>query len=214
MTKISVSLLSNKDNLKEYVEEINKLDVDYIHLDIMDNKFVPYNSFTYDEIKEIINTSNKPFDVHLMVKNIDEYIYQYAMLNTEYITIHYEALTDLKIIDKIKSYGIKCGISVKPNTDIELIYDLLPKIDLVLIMSVEPGQGGQEFIDSSIEKINKLKSYIKKTNLNVIISVDGGINNITGRKCIINGADMLVIGSSLSKSNNKSEFITNLRINS
>ena len=211
MTKVSVSLLSNKKNLEEYIKEVNNLDVDYIHLDIMDNKFVPYTSFTYDEIKKIIGLSNKPFDVHLMVNNIDEYIYQYAMLNTEYITIHYEALTDLKVIDKIKSYGIKCGISVNPNTDIELIYDILSRIDLVLIMSVTPGKGGQEFINSSLEKIKKLKEFITKKNLNIIISVDGGINKNSSVECVKNGADILVIGSALSNENNKSIFLSDIK---
>lgn len=205
--KISVSLLSNKDDLVDYVKKVNELDVDYIHLDIMDNEFVPYSSFSYDEIKEIINASTKPFDVHLMVKNIDEYIYNYAMLNTEYITLHYEALQDIKVIDKIKSYGIKCGISVKPTTDIELLYELLPKIDLVLVMSVEPGRGGQEFINESLNRIKKLNGKIKKDNLNVIISVDGGINKNIAPSCKNAGADMIVIGSALSNARDKNEYI-------
>jgi len=207
MTKISASLLSAKDNLKETVLELNELDIDYIHLDIMDNEFVPYNSFNYDEIKEIVNNSTKRFDVHLMVKEIDAYIYNYAMLNTEYITIHYEALKNTDVIKKIKDYGIKCGISIKPNTDIEMIYDLLPSIDMVLIMSVEPGRGGQEFIPSSIEKIKKLKNKIQKENLNVIISVDGGINKNRAKEVVRSGADMLVIGSALINESNKQQFI-------
>lgn len=146
-----------------------------------------------------------------MVRDVEDYIYHYAMLNTEYITFHYEVLKDLKIIKKIKNYGIKCGISVKPSTDIELIYELLPYIDMVLIMSVEPGRGGQKFIDNSLNKIKKLKDYIKKNNLNVIISVDGGINNNTGVNCVKNGADMLVVGSALINSNDKENFIKELK---
>lgn len=210
MTKVSASVLSVND-LNDTIKELNTLDIDYIHLDIMDGKFVPNTSFTYDQIKKIIEVSEKPFDVHLMVRDVEDYIYHYAMLNTEYITFHYEVLKDLKIIKKIKNYGIKCGISVKPSTDIELIYELLPYIDMVLIMSVEPGRGGQKFIDNSLNKIKKLKDYIKKNNLNVIISVDGGINNNTGVNCVKNGADMLVVGSALINSNDKENFIKELK---
>ena len=180
MNLISASLLSCKDNLESITKEFNNLDIDLIHLDIMDGEFVPYTSFTYDEIKTIVNNTNKPLDVHLMVNNIDEYIYDYAMLNTKFITFHYEALTDLKIIDKVKSYGIRCGISIKPNTDVEQIYDILPLIDMVLVMSVEPGRGGQKFIESSLDKIKKLNNKIKELCLDVLISVDGGINDKTG----------------------------------
>lgn len=210
MTKVSASILSVND-LDDTIKELNTLDIDYIHLDIMDGKFVPNTSFTYDQIKKIIEVSEKPFDVHLMVRDVEDYIYHYAMLNTEYITFHYEVLKDLKIIKKIKNYGIKCGISVKPSTDIELIYELLPYIDMVLIMSVEPGRGGQKFIDNSLNKIKKLKDYVKKNNLNVIISVDGGINNNTGVNCVKNGADMLVVGSALINSNDKENFIKELK---
>lgn len=210
MTKVSASILSVND-LDDTIKELNTLDIDYIHLDILDGKFVPNTSFTYNQIKKIIEVSEKPFDVHLMVRDVEDYIYHYAMLNTEYITFHYEVLKDLKIIKKIKNYGIKCGISVKPSTDIELIYELLPYIDMVLIMSVEPGRGGQKFIDNSLNKIKKLKDYIKKNNLNVIISVDGGINNNTGVNCVKNGADMLVVGSALINSNDKENFIKELK---
>lgn len=207
MTKISASLLSCRDNLENSVKELNDLDIDYIHLDIMDGEFVSNKSFTYEEIKKIVEYSKKPFDVHLMVRDIDDYIYQYAMLNTEYITFHYETLNDINLIKKVKNYGIKCGISVKPNTDVELLYELLPSIDMVLIMSVEPGKGGQQFIDKSLNKINKLSNYIKNNNLNVIISVDGGINKDIAKKCTESGANMLVIGTSLINSVDKKDYI-------
>lgn len=211
MTKISASLLSIRDKLNETILEFNDLDIDYIHLDIMDNLFVPYNSFTNDEIKLITTLTNKPLDVHLMVKDIDKYIYDYVILNTKYITIHYEALEDISIIKKIKNFGIKCGISIKPNTNVEKIYDLLPLVDMVLIMSVEPGRGGQEFIPSALEKVKKLKDKIKNDNLDVIISIDGGINNIRAIECLNSGVDMLVIGSALVNSENKEELIKNIK---
>lgn len=211
MVKISASLLSARDNLEKTIEEINNLNIDYIHLDIMDGKFVPNTSFTYEEIKTIISSINKPLDVHLMVKNIDEYIYDYAMLNTEYITFHYETIHSLKTIKKIKEYGIKCGIAIKPNTNVEEIYDLLPYIDLVLVMSVEPGMGGQKFIEGSQLKLEKLKEKIKSLDLHVLISVDGGINDITAELCKQSGVDILVIGSALTNNDNKREFVNNVK---
>ena len=204
MVKISASLLSARDNLEKTIEEMNNLDIDYIHLDIMDGKFVPNTSFTYEEIKTIVSSINKPLDVHLMVKDIDEYIYNYAMLNTEYITFHYETIHSLKTIKKIKDYGIKCGMAIKPNTNVEEIYDLLPYIDLVLVMSVEPGKGGQKFIDGSQDKIKSL-------DLHVVVSVDGGINDTTAELCKASGVDILVIGSALTNSDNKREFVKNVK---
>lgn len=211
MTLVSASLLSCKDTLEKVTKEFNNLDIDLIHLDIMDGEFVPYNSFSYDEIKKIVNNSNKPFDVHLMVKNPEKYIYDYAMLNTKFITVHYEALSDLDVIDKIKSYGIRCGISIKPQTEVEQIYDILPLIDLVLVMSVEPGRGGQEFMVSALEKIRKLDNKIKSLGLDVLISVDGGINNNNATKCIDSGVDMLVIGSALVNSDDRASFLEKCR---
>lgn len=211
MVKISASLLSARDNLEKTIEEINDLDIDYIHLDIMDGEFVPNTSFTYDEIKIIASSVNKPLDVHLMVKNIDEYIYNYAMLNTKYITFHYETIHSLKTIKKIKDYGIKCGIAIKPNTNVEEIYDLLPYIDLVLVMSVEPGKGGQKYINGSELKIKKLKDKIKSLDLHVEISVDGGINNTTAELCKDYGADILVIGSALINNKNKQDFVNSVK---
>ena len=207
MVKVSASLLSIRDKLKETTIEFNDLDIDYIHLDIMDGIFVPNKSFTYDEIKEIINNTKYPLDVHLMVSDIDSYIYDYIMLNTEFITFHYEALKDIKTIQKIKSHGIKCGISIKPSTNVEEIFDLLPYIDLVLVMSVEPGKGGQEFMTMALDKIKKLKNKIEKDNLNVLISVDGGRNKNRAIECIESGADILVIGSALTNNDSKSELL-------
>lgn len=194
---ISVSLLSMRDDLLYYINQLNKSNIDYIHLDLMDGLFVPNKSFSYDEIKLIVDNINKPLDVHLMVEDVDDYIKDYLTYNTEYITFHYEAMKDISLIHKIKSHNIKCGISIKPNTDVEQIYDLLDKIDLVLIMSVEPGKGGQEFIEDSIEKIKKLKEEIKSRNLNVKISIDGGINEYTGKLSLESGADILVIGTAI-----------------
>lgn len=191
--KISASLLSMRDNLMDYINKINNSSIDYIHLDIMDIDFVDNYSFNDEEINTIIKNSKKPLDVHLMVKDIDKYLNYLNKPIVEYITIHYEAIEDISIINKIRQYK-KVGISVKPNTDITSIYNLLDKIDLVLIMSVEPGKGGQQFIESTYNKINNLKNEIKNRNLNVKISVDGGINenNINTVQ-----TDIVVVGSYL-----------------
>lgn len=211
MTLVSASLLSCKDNLESITKEFNNLDIDLIHLDIMDNIFVAYKSFTDDEINIIVNNTNKPLDVHLMVNNIEEHIEKYSKFNPTFITIHYEAMNNIEIINKIKKLGIKVGISIKPNTNVEEIYNLLPLIDLVLIMSVEPGRGGQEFITSSLLKIEKLNKKIIEEKLNVLISVDGGINNNTATNCINSGVDILVIGSALANSEDKKQFIENIK---
>lgn len=210
--KISASLLSARDNLENITKEINDLDVDYLHLDIMDGLFVPNTSYTDEEIDLILKNTNKPIDVHLMVNDIDKYINYYLKDNVESITFHYEAMKNLNVIDKIKKNNIKCGISIKPNTNVEDIYYLLPLIDKVLIMSVEPGKGGQKFIPTSLEKIHKLRQKIDSLNLNVLISVDGGINNNSAAPCIKNGVDILVIGSALTNSENKKEFINKIKM--
>ncbi len=210
--KISASLLSARDNLETITKELNNLDIDYIHLDIMDGLFVPNTSYTDEEINLIMNITNKKLDVHLMVNDIDKYVNYYLKDNVESITFHYEAMNDINIINKIKNNGIKCGISIKPNTNVEKIYHLLPLIDKVLVMSVEPGKGGQKFIPNSLDKISKLRKKIDSLNLNVLISVDGGINNNSATQCIENGVDILVIGSALTNSENKELFINQIRV--
>ncbi len=194
--KISASLLSMRDDLLNYINKINNSNIDYIHLDIMDKDFVHNDSFNEDEIKIILENSRKPLDIHLMVKDLDKYLVYLDKPIVEYIIIHYEVLENLNIISKIK-HNKKVGISIKPNTDITKIYNLLDKIDLVLIMSVEPGKGGQQFIETTIEKINKLKNEINRQHLNVKISVDGGINNNNLNNLSNIGADIAVVGSYL-----------------
>lgn len=213
MTLISASLLSCREDLENITKEYNSLNIDFIHMDIMDGKFVPFNSFTSDEIEKIVNTTNKPLDVHLMVEKPENYLEYYSKLNTSFITIHYEIPNYLDIIKKIKDLGIKVGISIKPSTKVEEIYDILPLIDLVLVMSVEPGQGGQKFMPEALDKINKLHKKIENLNLNVLISVDGGINNNSAIECKKNGAQMLVIGSALANSSNKLSFLEQCKKN-
>lgn len=183
--KLALSVLQIKD--EEKLKSIKFLDVDYIHLDIMDGIFVPNKT---DDISDIIKTLGKPIDVHLMVSDVISYINKYALLHPEFITFHVEAVEDpIEVINYIKSKNIKAGISIKPNTSIDEIKDYLDLVDLVLVMSVEPGYGGQKYLDSATNKINELKAYNGKFK----IEVDGGINDETIKN--VTSCDMVVVGS-------------------
>lgn len=191
MKEVSGSFLSNNDKLYE-INRLNNSNVDYIHFDVMDGKFVSNKNIIVSELPKLIDNVKKKIDIHFMVSNPDKYIEKICYYNIEYITIHYEIKNLEDYIDKIKNYGFKVGIAIKPETDIEKIYYLLDKINLVLIMSVEPGKSGQKFIDVS-DKINKLKQEIINRKLNVKISVDGGINEEV--LTYVKEADILVSSS-------------------
>lgn len=209
--KVSTSILSVKDNLKEAIDNLNNTSTDYIHLDIMDGVFVENTTWTADTLRSVLINNTKPLDVHLMVRDVKSYVDSFATLNPEYITFHYEAIDDIdSMINYIKSLGIKVGISIKPNTKIEEIYNYLPKVDLVLVMSVNPGMGGQEFILGTQIKVNGLKEYKLNNDLNYLISVDGGINGDTVK--LIRNADIAVSGSFITK-NNYNESIDILKNN-
>lgn len=191
MKEVSGSFLSNNDKFYE-INRLNNSDVDYIHFDVMDGKFVSNKNITVSELPKLIDAAKKKIDIHFMVNDPGKYIDKICFYNIDYITIHYEIKNLEDYIDKIKDYGFKVGIAVKPETDIEKIYYLLDKINLVLIMSVEPGKSGQKFIDVS-DKINKLKQEIINRKLNVKISVDGGINEEV--LTYVKEADILVSSS-------------------
>lgn len=191
--KVSVSVLSSK-NLESDLIKLNSLpSVDYIHIDVMDGKFVRNKNNPFKTLYKMSNVLTKRLDVHLMVKNPLKDINYYAALNTEYITVHSELEKVDKYLDLIKEYGIKCGLAVNPETDISLIIPYLSKVDLILIMSVHPGKGGQEFIDDTTKKILKLKKILVSKRLNVKIEVDGGVNDETISRAYF--ADILVSGS-------------------
>ena len=200
--KLSVSILGIKDDI-EKIREIEKIRADYIHLDIMDGEFVS------NKVAMFANY-NKTLDIHLMVNDVKEYIDKYKLLNPEYLTFHYEVVDNPKeIIDYIHSLGIKAGISIIPITPVDSIIPYLKDIDLVLIMSVVPGKGGQTYIESSTDKINKL--YELKQQYNYQIEVDGGINNETIK--YVKNADIVVVGSYITKSENYSEKIDEILLN-
>lgn len=204
--EISTSILNSKDR-KESVNLLNKTQTKYIHIDVMDGIFVEDKQFTIDEIKELNKISNKKLDIHLMVENPIEYIEKLNNLNVEYITFHIEVGKDINnLIDKIKELGYKVGISIKPNTDINLLIPYLDKIDLILIMSVEPGKGGQSFLPNTPSRIKEIKELIKDRN--ILLEVDGGINDET--ICKIKESNIAVVGSYIIKSNNYNKQIKKL----
>lgn len=207
---ISTSILSIKDNLEENIQKLDLTKTDFLHIDVMDGTFVPNNSVAIDVYEELLNDISTPLDVHLMVKNVKDYIDLYAKLKPLIITFHYEAIFNhLEIIDYIKSLNIKVGMSIKPSTKVEEIADLLPYLDLVLVMSVEPGYGGQEFIYDSHIKINELDRIRKEKNYAYLIEVDGGVNDVTSKLC--KNADILVVGSFITDSDNYQLQIEKIR---
>ena len=207
--KVATSILSVKDDLKKCIDELNNTDTDYIHLDIMDGEFVENKTWHMDDLLPVLEDNNKPLDVHLMVNDVMNYINEFSFLNPSYITFHYEAVDDVnEMIDYVKKLGIKVGLAIKPSTKYEEILPYLPKLDEVLVMSVNPGMGGQEFMLSTVEKLNNLKDYKVNNGLDFIINVDGGINNETVR--LVSSADMVVSGSYVIK-NDYQTAINNLR---
>lgn len=208
--KISASFLSITDNVKENIEILDKTDIDYLHLDIMDSIFVDNKTYSIDEIKFLLENTTKPKDVHLMVSDVKKYIDDFKTIDPEFITFHYEAVDDPpKIIDYVKKEGIKVGISIKPKTQIKEIIPYLPLIDLVLIMSVEPGRGGQKFIKNVISKVEKLNNLKKEYGYKFVVEIDGGINDQTILYC--QGVDIVVVGSFITNSDNYKRQVEKLR---
>ena len=206
MIKISTSILSSTDRYNS-IKKLNNSNTDYIHIDTMDGIFVPNTQMNIDEIIKLEKISTKPLDIHLMVDNPEIYINELQNKNIEYITIHIEINKDIdNIINKIKSYGYKVGLSIKPNTNISTIIPYLDKINLVLIMSVEPGFGGQEFIPSTLEKAKQLR----KINKSIIIEMDGGIKD-TNIDQLKNHIDIAVVGSYITKKEDYNQAINKLK---
>ena len=198
--KVSVSILSSTIKGQDITKKLDNTKADYIHIDIMDGKFVENKTWTYGEIKKIVSYSRLPLDVHLMVEKPERYIEDYAMLNTSYLTFHIEAVKDVnEMIDNVKNYGLKVGIAINPETPSNELFPYLKDIDEVLVMGVHPGKSGQSFIETTPDKIKEIKDEITRQNLNTIVSVDGGINDETALLCKEAGVDMLVSASYLHK---------------
>lgn len=206
MIKISTSILSSKDRINS-IQKLNNTNSDYIHIDVMDNIFVPNYQFPLEEIKELSKYSNKPLDIHLMVASPKKYITSLDIKNIYNITIHIEINKDIdSIIELIKEKNCSVGLAIKPNTPLNIIDKYLKKVDIILIMSVEPGFGGQKFIENTTERIK----YIRNKNKNIIIEVDGGINNETISK-IKDIANIAVVGSYITNKEDYEEAINSLK---
>ena len=210
MKKVSASFLSS-NSVEKDISTLNETSIDLIHVDIMDGKFVPNKTIPFRMMKNIYKFTSKRLDVHLMVKKPHKYIKKYATLNTEYITIHVEIEEDISnLLNLISKYGIKKGLAINPDTPIEKLIPYLDQIDLILVMSVYPGRGGQTFIEETKAKLMAIKKIIKERNLDILLSVDGGINAETAKK-VRRYVDILVSGSYITNSENFEESIKNIR---
>jgi ribulose-phosphate 3-epimerase len=200
--------------LGDEITAIEKSGADMVHVDVMDGHFVPNLTIGPVVIKSIRKTTKLPFDVHLMIETPEKYIDAYAKSGADIITFHYEAVSDMKaIINQIKATGKKAGISIKPNTSEQVLKDILPELDLILVMSVEPGFGGQKFMPNSLEKLRNLRAMIDKTGKDILLEVDGGINAETISSVLEAGADTIGAGSAVfdGNPNNYAENIKKLR---
>jgi ribulose-phosphate 3-epimerase len=210
MTKIAASILSaDLSNLEAEIKALEEAGADMIHIDVMDGHFVPNLTFGAGLIKDIRKHTSLPFDVHLMIQDPEKWISIYADCGADIITIHPESTIHLdRTISQIKSCGIKAGISLLPTTPINVLEFIIDKIDLILIMTVNPGFGGQKFLPGQLKKISDIASIIEKTD--IMLAVDGGINNETGALCTANGANMLISGNYVFNGNYK-ERINSLK---
>ena len=207
MIKTSISILDCDFNNLEYeINRVNNSNSDLIHIDIMDGKFVPNNTLEKFDMNKISKYSDKNFDVHLMVENPIVYISTFVTPLTDYISIHLESKGIDQSLKSIKEYGIKCGLAINPDTEIHKLYPFLEIIDMVIIMSVFPGKGGQKFIENTYDKVETLRNHDK----NIDISVDGGVGSSNSKTLISKGASTLVSGSYLMKSNNINNSIKNM----
>ena len=212
-TLIAPSILAaDFGNLQRDVELVNVSDADWFHLDIMDGVFVPNISFGMPVIKSITKHATKTLDAHLMIVDPNRYIKKFASLGINYLTVHYEACTHLhRTLQAIKNEGMKAGVALNPHTSVSLLEDTINDIDLVCVMSVNPGFGGQSFIENTYYKVEKLKNMIIQKNASTLIEIDGGVNDKNSRKLVTAGADVLVAGSYVFRSEHPKDTIAGLK---
>ena len=210
---IAPSILSaDFANLQRESEMLNESNADWFHIDVMDGVFVPNISFGMPIIKAIKQYSNKPFDVHLMIIEPEKYINDFKNVGADILTIHYEVCNHLhRTIQEIHTAGMKAGVALNPHTNINVLEDIIQDIDLICVMSVNPGFGGQSFIDNTFQKVKALKQLINRKNSTALIEIDGGVTSSNAKKLLDCGADVLVAGSFIFKSEDPINTINNLK---
>lgn len=199
-------------NLQRDVEMINQSDADWFHIDIMDGVFVPNISFGMPVLRDIVKHATKTIDCHLMIVDPDRYVKTFADLGCDILTVHYEACTHLhRTLQLIKSHGMKAGVALNPHTSVELLKDTIQDIDMVCLMSVNPGFGGQSFIENTYNKVSQLKQIINHYETDTLIEIDGGVTNKNAKQLVDAGADVLVAGSYVFKSDDPTATVKDLR---
>lgn len=199
-------------NLRKDIEMLNRSEADWIHLDIMDGVFVPNISFGFAVTNLLKDITKKPLDTHLMIVQPEKFVDEVAATGSTYMNVHYEACIHLHcVVQQIRSKGMKPAVTLNPHSPVSLLEDIITDVDMVLLMSVNPGFGGQKFIDNTLKKVSQLKDLILKSNSKALIEVDGGVNLETGRKLVDAGADVLVAGSFVFSSEDPEETIRQLR---
>lgn len=211
---VSPSLLSaNFLHLKRDVDMLNDSEADWLHLDVMDGVFVPNISFGFPIMNMLQDITDKPLDVHLMIVQPEKFVNEVAAMGAHLMNVHYEACTHLhRVVQSIKAKGMKAGVTLNPHTPVALLKDIIEELDMVLLMSVNPGFGGQKFIKNTLSKVDELKNLILQKKLNTLIQVDGGVDLETGKQLVDVGADVLVAGSFVFSSENPKERIHQLKM--